>query len=399
MKSFPVKEGVPGFLFSGISSGIKKNRAKDLGLILSSEPCTAAGVFTKNRVKAAPVILCRERLKKGNTRAVLVNSGNANACTGEKGIADAKITCAGVSSYLGIRENLVVPCSTGMIGLRLPAEKIIKAIPKLVKKASSGGMPDFAESILTTDTHPKIVTLKCTVGGETIKVCGIAKGAGMIMPDMATMLGFIVSNASIEKKLLSRLVKLTVEQTFNRITVDGDMSTNDSVLVLANGKSKNSITGKNSRGYKTFSNMLYDVMKKLSLMIVKDGEGATKLITINVLNAKTQSDAKKAALKVANSSLVKTSFFGEDFNWGRIMAALGSSGALFDRGKVDIFFNDIQAVRDGEGAEENINRLKKTVKKNTIRVTVDLKNGRKSYGVNTCDLSYEYVKINAEYTT
>ena len=181
----------------------------------------------------------------------------------------------------------------------------------------------------------------------------------MIMPDMATMLAFIVTDASIEKKLLSRLAKLTVGQTFNRITVDGDMSTNDSVLVLANGKSKSPITGKNSKTYKAFANMLYEVMKKLSLMIVRDGEGATKLLTINVLNAKTQSDAKKAALKVANSSLVKTSFFGVDFNWGRIMAAIGSSGGLFDMGRVDIFFNDIQAVKNGEGAEENINRLKK----------------------------------------
>jgi glutamate N-acetyltransferase/amino-acid N-acetyltransferase len=399
VKSFSFKEGIPGFLFSGISSGIKKDQTKDLGLIVSTQPCTAAGVFTKNRVKAAPVLICRKRLQQGPIQAVLANSGNANVCNGGKGLKAAKITCANVSSCLGIKESLVVPCSTGIIGVPLPSEKIIKAIPKLVKKATPAGISDFAESILTTDTYTKIIACKDTLNGEKIKVCGIAKGAGMIMPDMATMLAFIVSNIAIEKTLLSQLLKRHVEETFNRITVDGDMSTNDTVLVLANGQSRTIINSPKTRGYKAFETMLYEVMKRLSYLIVKDGEGATKLINILVMNAKTASDAKKAALKVANSCLVKTAFFGEDFNWGRIMAALGSSGVLFNTEKVAISLNNIQAVYNGQGIIENIAKLKKSLKKKTIQVTIDLKKGGGCCEVSTCDLSFDYVKINAAYTT
>jgi glutamate N-acetyltransferase/amino-acid N-acetyltransferase len=400
MQPYPARQGVPGFLFSGISSGIKNNRKKDLGLILSTQPCTAAGVFTKNRAPAAPVTLCKERLRKALARIVLVNSANANACTGEQGLKDARVTCAAVSSHLGFSENLVLPCSTGVIGVPLPVVKIAKAVPRLVKNAVPGGIDEFARSILTTDTHPKIAALKDTAEGETIKVCGIAKGAGMIMPDMATMLCFIVSNAAVEKKLLSRLLKLHADETFNRITVDGDMSTNDCVLLLAGGDgSQTTITSTASKAGRIFDAMLYEVMKNLSLMIVRDGEGATKLIFISVINARTQSDAKKAAQQVANSNLVKTAFFGQDFNWGRIMAALGSSGAAFDMQKIRIAFNNIPAVKNGQAVKENLSKLKKTVKKKTIRVTIDLKQGHKGCEYTTCDLSYEYVKINADYTT
>lgn len=398
MKSFPVKEGIPGFLFGGVAAGIK-NSKKDLGIIISSEPASAAGVFTKNRVKAAPLLLCRKRLNKGFCRAVLVNSGNANACTGKKGMADADTTCSRVSSFLKINKNLVVPCSTGVIGVPLPVEKISRAIPGLIQKAGRGGIADFAESILTTDTYPKIAARRETVDGETVKVCGIAKGAGMIGPDMATMLVFIVSNAAVRAELLSQMLKHLVDETFNRITIDGDMSTNDTVLLLTNGRSKNMITSRTSKGYKSFENMLYEVMQQLAVMLVKDGEGATKMLAVKLINARTGNDAKKAALQVANSSLVKTAFFGEDFNWGRIMAALGSCGASFDPERVDIFFNDIPAVRNGQGVKENIAELKKTVKKKEIDVTIDLKKGNRSCEIKTCDLSYEYVRINAEYTT
>ncbi len=398
MKPFHVTEGVPGFFFAGVSTGIKKGK-KDLGLILSSKPCTAAGVFTKNRVKAAPVLLCKKRLQKGFAQAILVNSGNANACTGRKGMDDALKTCSGVSSYLDISENLVLPCSTGVIGVDFPLGKILKAVPKLVKEASTDRINDFAESILTTDTHPKIITLKGVVNGETVKIAGIAKGSGMIMPNMATMLAFIVTDAAIEKTLLSQLLKDQVDETFNTITVDGDMSTNDTVLVLANGQSEKTVSSRKSGGFRVFEKMLYEVMKKLSLMIVRDGEGATKLISVSILNARTRGDAKKAALQVANSTLVKTAFFGEDFNWGRIMAALGSSGASLDMDKISIFFNGIQAVRNGQGVKENITRLKKTVKNRSVSLAIDLNHGNKCHEITTCDLSYEYVKINAEYTT
>jgi len=399
MKPFPAKQGVPGFLFSGISSGIKKDGQKDLGLILSEVPCTAAGAFTKNRVKAAPVILCKQRLRNRTVQAVLVNSGNANACTGEQGFDDALNSCTRLASHLEIKDNLVVPCSTGVIGVPFPTSTIVKAVPDLVTTASKTGIPDFAESILTTDTRPKTAALRETVAGETIKTVGIAKGSGMIMPDMATMLAFIVCNVSIEKTLLSRLVKQTVEETFNRITVDGDMSTNDTVLVLAGGQAKTTITGKKSPLYTPFADMLHAVMKQLSHLIVKDGEGATKFITVRVVNGKTEGDARKAGLAVANSSLVKTAFFGEDFNWGRILSALGSSGARFDPDTVHISFNDVSAVENGMGVKKNIRALKKIVKKDSICVSIDLRQGSRTCEIATCDLSYEYVKINADYTT
>ena len=398
MKQFSINRGVPGFLFAGISSGIKKSK-KDLGMIFSEAPCAAAGVFTKSRVKAAPVLLCKKRIKKGFMQAILVNSGNANACTGKNGLIAAADTCAEVSSCLGIKDSLVVPCSTGVIGVEFPSETIIRALPELVKRAGKSAAADFAESILTTDTYSKTAAFEDVIDGENVKVCGIAKGAGMIMPDMATMLAFIVTNVSIENKLLASLLKDMTEETFNRITVDGDMSTNDTVLILANGKAGKPVTRPNSRAFKVFANMLYETMKILSLMIVKDGEGATKMITVNVVRAKTMCDAKKAARSVANSNLVKTAFFGEDFNWGRIMAALGASGALFDMNRVDIFFNDIAGVKNGESAAANIGKLEKIATKDEISITIDLKNGRQACEVATCDLSYEYVKINADYTT
>jgi glutamate N-acetyltransferase/amino-acid N-acetyltransferase len=399
MKSFPVHEGVPGFRFAGIASGLKPNRAKDLGLILSAAPCAAAGAFTRNRVKAAPLIICRKRVRSGMLQAVLVNSGNANACTGEQGLQDALETCDSLSAHLGIKPSLVVPCSTGVIGVRLPVSRVLQALPGLVGQAARDRMNDFATAIMTTDRYPKIVALKETIDGHALKVCGIAKGAGMIMPDMATMLVFIVTNASIEHGLLSGLVSRQVSETFNRITVDGDTSTNDTVLVLANGQSHRPIASRHARGYAAFSALLQTAMHELSLKIVQDGEGATKLIAVSVINARTRNDAHKAARRVANSCLVKTAFFGQDFNWGRIMAAIGSSGAMLDMHRVDISFNGIPGVRSGLGVNANRARLKKTIKQERVDVTIDLKQGRHSCRIFTCDLSYDYVKINASYTT
>jgi len=398
MKPFSAKKGVPGFLFSGISSGIKK-AGKDLGLIMSATPFSVAGVFTKNRVKAAPVLLCKKRVANGTVQAVLANSGNANACTGRQGATAAAKTCAAVAGRLGIHENLVAPCSTGVIGVPLPVPSIVHHLPALITNASSAGIPDFAEAIMTTDSFPKIVTLQHTVDEKTVKMCGIAKGAGMIMPDMATMLAFVVTNAAVDRRLLGAMLKSQVNETFNRITVDGDMSTNDTVLVLANGCSESRVGTRGSKAGRACEEMLHRVMKKLALMIVKDGEGATKLLTITVHGAKTQTDAKKSCFAVANSNLVKTAFFGEDFNWGRIMGALGSSGAVFDPAKVALYFNDIPAVSHGMGVLKNSARLKRAVKKRSINVKIDLSNGTHSFEVATCDLSYDYVRINADYTT
>jgi glutamate N-acetyltransferase/amino-acid N-acetyltransferase len=399
MKTFSYSTGVPGFRFSGIAGGLKKNGKKDIGLILADAPCAAAAAFTKNIVKAAPVIIGQKRLKSGMAQAVLVNSGNANACTGAQGIKDAEAASAALARELGIRQGLVVPSSTGVIGVPLPVEKLVAGVPALVTNAAPGAITNFSDAIMTTDTFPKIVALQDSIDGQMIRVCGVAKGAGMIMPDMATMLSYIVTNASIDRKLLASLVREKVELTYNRISVDGDMSTNDTVLVLASCKTKALINSVKSNSYKIFSNLIYEVMKRLARLIVQDGEGATKLLLINVRNAKTAAQAKQAAMTVANSPLVKTAFFGQDYNWGRVMAALGRSGAQFNMAKVDIFFNGLQSVHNGQGVTKHIGRLKKIMEKDCIEIVMDLKAGTKNCEVTTCDLSYEYVKINADYTT
>ncbi len=398
MKRFPPEQGVPGFLFAGVNAGLKPDR-KDVGMILCRDTCNAAGIFTKNRVKAAPVILCRKRLRKGFARAVIVNCGNANACTGLQGIKDAEAVCKSVADRLNISDQLILPCSTGVIGVALPYRKIIDIVPELIDRASIKGIPDFAKSILTTDTGEKVCSLKDTYKGKSIKICGIAKGAGMIMPDMATMLAFIITNAGVTSSLLSSLLKTIGEDTFNSITVDGDMSTNDTVIALSNSLSGVIVENAGSGAFEVFYNLLYETMKTLSEMIVLDGEGATKQIKIMVINASSKNDAKKASRTVANSLLVKTAFFGEDFNWGRIMAALGMSGTVFDPYKVDISFNSINAVENGQGVQNNLQKLNREMKKKIITLTIDLKKGKYSSEILTCDLSYEYVKINASYTT
>ncbi len=399
MKSFPINEGVPGFLFAGISAGIKEKGLKDLGLIIGESTCTAAGVFTKNRVKAAPVTVCRRRVAKGVIRSVLVNSGNANACTGTSGIEAARAACSAVASEIGVRDTLVAPCSTGVIGVPLPDSTIVQAVPRLVHAAAPGNIPDFAEAILTTDTCTKIVPLREQVAGDTIKVCGVAKGSGMIMPDMATMLAFVAVGVPVDAALLKKLLKTHVETTFNRISVDGDMSTNDCVLLLASGMPGKTVTSFRSKAGRVLDEMIHETMSRLARMIVVDGEGATKLITVNVVNAASRSDALKAARQVANSCLVKTAFFGEDYNWGRILGALGSSGARFEMERVALFFNGIQGVRNGQALTQHLKKLHKTVTKKEIELRIDLNAGTQSCTYTTCDLSYEYIKINADYTT
>jgi glutamate N-acetyltransferase / amino-acid N-acetyltransferase len=399
MKSFNPREGVAGFTAAGIASGIKNNGAKDLGLILGEQPCTAAGVFTRNRVKAAPILLCQRRLRSGKAQAVLVNSGNANACTGQAGLTDAAATCRETSALLGIAESLIMPGSTGVIGVPLPAETIIKALPRLIKSASPRGISDFADSILTTDTRRKIVARCAEINGERIKICGIAKGSGMIMPQMATMLAFIITDAAIDRSVLSGMLRESTEETFNRISVDGESSTNDMVLALASGRSNTVISRRDSPAGKQFSHLLHEVMRELSLLIVRDGEGATRLITVTINNARTEQDARRAAFRVANSPLVKTACFGGDYNWGRIMAALGMSGAVFNPDRTDIYINNLLAVKNGQAASGKSRGLENSFKKKQIEIAVDFHNGKKRYEVFTCDLSYDYVKINASYKT
>ncbi len=398
MQKYPIRQGIPGFKFSAVQAGIKNDNVLDLGLILSEQPCAVAGVFTRNKVKAAPVLECSKKIKNGAACAILVNSGNANACTGDKGLQAADRTCSALAKQLGVKKQHILPCSTGVIGVQLPYKKINNALPELTASASPTQAASFAESILTTDTCTKTITVREKIDGNYVHVCGIAKGSGMIMPDMATMLAFIITDADIDTPLLRTMLRDENELSFNRICVDGDMSTNDSVIALAGGKSGIRIR-RNSASYTAFRSMLKRVMQELALMIVKDGEGATKLLKINVVSAQTDADAKKAAMQVARSCLVKTAFFGEDFNWGRIIAAIGQSGAACKPDCISMRFNNIPAVRNGQAVPKNQKRLEQIMKKKEITLSIDLGSGSKACEVLTCDLSYDYVKINADYTT
>ena len=337
---------IKGFKYSAVAAGIRKKDRLDLGLIYSEKPAVAAGVFTTSRVKAAPVLLDMERIGQGRAQAILVNSGVANACTGKIGMQAAQ-TCSGLTAAaLNIDENLVQLASTGVIGEQLPVEKIAAAMDKLVAGLSPDGYDEVARAIMTTDTVPKTAERTCTIGGNEVKLFGMAKGAGMIMPDMATMLCFVMTDADIAADILQHHLSKAVKQSFNRITVDGDTSTNDTVLVLANCTSGNpEIDTLDTEESKIFGAALADLLKDLALQIVADGEGATKIVTIKVINGASEKEAEQAARTIANSPLVKTAFFGEDANWGRIIAALGRSGVAFEQNSVDISFDDVLLVQ------------------------------------------------------
>jgi glutamate N-acetyltransferase/amino-acid N-acetyltransferase len=385
-----------GFKASGVISGIKKNGKRDLGLIFSQIPANAAGVFTTNCVQAAPVLLDKERIRKGRCQAILVNSGCANCCTGTKGLQHAIKSTSWVASGLNIPEELVLTASTGVIGEALPLEKINAAVSPLIKSLSLKGAVDLAEAIMTTDTVPKGISRKAKIDGKYFTITGIAKGSGMIHPDMATLLCFLCTDADIEISLLSRMLSESVNKSLNQITVDGDMSTNDTVLIMANGVS--GITIKARGEVRVFQSILDEVLGELARKLVKDAEGATKLVEIIVTGAESKESAKKVANTIAGSSLVKTALFGEDVNWGRIMAAAGRSGVFVDPGKIRIDFDNVRMVQNGIGcgktAETEATRV---LKKKEYRLTVHLGNGKYSASVLTCDLSIDYIKINADY--
>jgi len=390
------KEYCMGFKAAGLASGIKKNGAKDLGVIISESPANAAGVFTTNKVQAAPVVLDKERIKTGICQAVIVNSGNANCCTGEQGMRDAKTMAKCVANDLGISEEMVLVASTGVIGEPLLIGKIKDSVPGLVKIAKMDGFQDFAEAILTTDTVPKIIVREGNLGGKIFKVMGIAKGAGMIHPNMATLLGFLCTDVQISSKMLSDALNQANQKSFNRITVDGDTSTNDTVLIMANGMSGAEID--NEKDQSVFQDILNDVMVSLSRLLVKDAEGATKLVEITVKGAKSDMDARAIADTIADSSLVKTALFGEDANWGRILAAAGRAGIAFDPEKVEIYFNDVLMVKAGKGCgPEAETQASKVLRESEFSIFVHLHLGNGGASVLTCDLSIDYVKINADY--
>jgi len=396
MRSLDFK--VNGFLFSGISAGIKKDGKRDLGLIYSDVPARTAGLFTNNAVKAAPVLLDMERIRGGLCQAVVVNSGNANACTGAQGLRDARSISSLVAKGLGVEEKLVFAASTGVIGTPLPMRKIEKGIPKLIASLSPEGWMKTVEGIMTTDTFPKVEVATCRIKGGKVKLCGMVKGAGMIRPDLATMLSFLVTDASFGAPLLQQMLEKAAEESYHRITVDGETSTNDTVLLLANGKVGHPSSNRMGRDGEVFQTMLSEVCEKLAKSVVKDGEGATKFIEVLVLGARSREDAKRAAFAIAHSPLVKTAFFGEDANWGRILCALGHSGAQINPNRIDVFFDKIPVVKNGIGTGlRSEKRAGQILKRRSFKVTIDLHIGKSQFSVLTTDLSIDYVKINASY--
>ena len=390
---------VPGFRAAAVEAAIKKPGRLDLGLIVADTPATAAGVFTTNKVKAAPVILCQRRLRRGQAQAILVNSGNANACTGDAGLAAADACSAHVAAQLGIAAGLVLPASTGVIGQPLPVDRLRAAIPALVDRLRPEGLSDVAAAIMTTDTFPKMAAVTQEIDGTPITVAGIAKGAGMIHPNLATMLVFLLTDAAITAPALKAALQQGLAASFNRITVDGDTSTNDCVLVLASAAAGlPPITDMTSPAGQAFAGLLKTVMADLATQIVRDGEGAAHLFKVLITGAATPQEALRAARTVALSPLVKTAVAGNDANWGRIMAALGRAGIRLDPRKVDISFGPHQVVQGGLGlgpaAEQAAQALMATGNFD-LHINLNLGNGTDYYL--TCDLTAEYVHINADY--
>jgi len=386
----------PGFKFAGVPSGLKKDGRKDLALIYSETSANVAGVFTRNQVKAAPVILDMQRIVSGTCQAVIANSGNANCCTGENGIRDAVLTARWTAQELELPEEQVLVASTGVIGAPLPVDKIQKALPALVKALDSDRVFDFAEAIMTTDKVPKVVSRNGNLNGKAFTVTGIAKGSGMIRPDMATLLCFIMTDIAAEPQVLREMLHASTDRTLNRITVDGDTSTNDTALMIANGLSGAALNTSAAR--KQFEQILDEVMMTLARQLVKDGEGATKLVEIAVKGAKSNADALQVAETVAQSNLLKTALFGEDANWGRILAAVGRSGIPIKPDAIDVYFADGLMVKNGMGcgkkAEADATEI---LKQSEFVLTLDLKMGNGLASVLTCDFSIDYVKINASY--
>ena len=390
---------VPGFVAHGIHVGIKEDARKDLSLIFSKCAARAAGVFTTNAFKAAPVLIDMERLGSGVAQAIFTNSGNANAATGREGYEDALALSSSVAAALRIDEKLVLMGSTGVIGHRLPMGKIQDGIGNLVAGLHDRGIPDAQEAIMTTDRFPKAAIRKGVVGGREITVCGIAKGAGMIEPNMATLLAYVMTDANIESGALDAVFRSTVDKTFNSISVDGCMSTNDTALILANGVAGNTPIGRVSRSRAVFSEMLFAVMFDLSRAMVRDGEGATKVIEISVEGARSYREAKRVAYAVARSNLVKAAFFGGDPNWGRIISAAGSVGIPLPVDAVAVYFEELPIFLRGRGIADDQRRLAEIMGQETVRVRIDLGMGKKTWRVSASDLSFEYVRINAHYHT
>ncbi len=390
---------IPGFQFAGVSCGIKKSRKKDLALILSERPATAAAVFTTSQVKSASVIVGKKRIRRKKLQAVVINSGNANSCTGVRGIKDAERMCRETALSLKIDPLLVIPSSTGVIGVRLPIQKICTGIKKAADQLSPQFLLRAAEAILTTDSSTKVSIAKCSLGGKNVVVAGIAKGAGMTAPNMATMLAYILTDAAVQSGSLQKILSQAADETFNAITVDGDTSTNDTVLFLANGVAGNQVVALGSKEEQVLFKAAKKVMKDLALKLVEDGEGATKVVEIRVKGSRSVAEAKIIAVAVANSQLVKTAFFGEDPNVGRIMVAIGYAGVPINPDKITVSFGGVTVVKRGVGLDFSEREATRVMSRRTFCVMIHLHQGKKSTSVWTSDLTHEYVRINSAYRT
>ena len=400
-----VKGGVcsaKGFRAAGVAAEIKYKGRNDVALIVADEPCAAAAVFTTNKVAAAPVLYDREIVKGGKVQAILANSGCANACTGKMGLRDAELSALATAGELGISPKHVLVASTGVIGRPLPMGRLLAGMKAAAKKLGRTPAHGLAaeKAVMTTDTKPKQACATVKIGGKTVTVGGMSKGSGMIEPNMATMLGFITTDANITAAMLKRALFLAINKSFNRLVVDGDESTNDSVFLLASGKANNRTIEQSNNDFKSFVEALEAVCISLARQMATDGEGATKFVTVTVKGAKTEKDAERAARAVAKSPLSKTSWFGRDPNWGRVLAAVGYSGADVVDMKTEVFYDRVWAFKCGKVADATqLKKLEKVLKKDAFEVVVDLHLGRGESSIYTCDFSLDYVHINADYTT
>lgn len=388
-----------GFKAAGVKAGIKKSGNLDLALIYTEKEAAVAGVFTKNAVAAAPVIVSREVVKGGKAHAIVANAGCANACTGETGLANARKMAALAAAEVGCASDEVLVGSTGIIGVNLPMDKLEAGIKAAAAELSEDGSKNAGNAIITTDTYSKACSCEVEIGGQAVRFGAIAKGSGMIQPNMATMLCYITTDANISSQLMQKALSEIVEVSFNMISVDGDMSTNDTVLVLANGASGAAEITDGSPEYEKFYATLKEICQELSKRIAADGEGATKFLTINVSGTKTFEDAKTVAMSIAKSPLVKTAFFGEDPNWGRVICAVGYAGIPMVPEKTVIKFGGVPVYANGLGAEFNEDDIHKVMAEHDIVIDVEMGMGDAQATVWSCDFSYEYVKINGEYHT
>jgi glutamate N-acetyltransferase/amino-acid N-acetyltransferase len=387
-----------GFVAAGIHSGIKQDDQLDLALVASEVPGPIAGVFTKNTIPAAPVILDRHHLKKGVGQAIIINSGNANAFTGPEGLWDARETVHLIARQLDIPKHRVFLGSTGVIGVPLPMAALRKGIPTLISRLRKTGHRDAAQAMMTTDTRSKAIAVQECIGGKLVTIGGMAKGSGMIHPDMATMLAYLTTDASIEQKALQHTLRTVVDQSFNCISIDGETSTNDTVLCLANGMAGNRKIRPSSLAQAQFQKILHEVCHYLAMEICRDGEGATKTIEIQVTKAASHKAARQFAHTLATSPLVKTAIFGADPNWGRIIAALGRAGYPLRPDRIVIAFNQLTIVKDGKGLGPRIERqVQKIMQRSFFTISVSLGMGTGTATKWTTDLTYDYVKINASY--